>query len=78
MFGATNDSGNGYTRNGVIFGVDNSSSSHTDNGKSNSLVLDGRDTLGINEIHQRKSIVLILEETKAKFCMSLHCNGGNS
>ena len=78
MFGATNDSVNDYTQNGVIFGVDNTSSSHTDNGKSNSLVLDRRDTFGINGIHQRKSIVLILEETKTKFCMSLHYNGGNS
>ena len=32
--------GNDFARNVVIFGVDNSSSSHTDNQKNNFLVLD--------------------------------------
>ena len=41
--------GNDFTRNVVIFGVDNSSSSHTDNRKIDFLVLGKVDTFGINE-----------------------------
>ena len=39
---------NGSARNGVIFGVGNSSSSHTDNRKNNFLVLGEDPTQGIN------------------------------
>ena len=40
--------GNDFARNVVIFSVDNSSSSHTDNCENNFLVLDERDIFGIN------------------------------
>ena len=40
--------GNDYTRNVLIFGVYNSSSSHTDNLKNNFLVLGEEQTFGIN------------------------------
>ena len=40
--------GNDYTRNVLIFGVYNSSSSHTDNPKNNFLVLGEEQTFGIN------------------------------
>ena len=40
--------GNGYARNVVIFGVDNSSSSHANNCKNNFLILRKGDTFGIN------------------------------
>ena len=40
--------GNGYAGNIVSFGVDNSSSSDTDNGKNNFLVLGDGDTFGID------------------------------
>ena len=39
---------NGSARNGVIFGVSNSSSSHTDNRKNNFLVLGEDPTQSIN------------------------------
>ena len=41
---------NGYARNVIIFGVDNSSSSHADNLKNNFLILGEGDTFGINGI----------------------------
>ena len=41
---------NDFTRNVVIFGVDNSSSSHTDNGTTNFLVLTEGPTDDINGI----------------------------
>ena len=37
-----------FTRNVIIFGVDNSSSSHIDNLKIDFLILSQRDTFGIN------------------------------
>ena len=40
---------NDYASNVIIFGVDNSSSSHVDNLKNNFLVLGEGDTFGINE-----------------------------
>ena len=40
---------NGYARNVVIFDVDNSSSSHTDNWKNNFFVLCERPTQGISD-----------------------------
>ena len=39
---------NNFAWNIVVFGVDNSSSSHTDNRKNDFLVLDEGDTFGIN------------------------------
>ena len=36
---------NEFARNVIIFGVDNSSSSHSDNDKNNFLILGGRPTL---------------------------------
>ena len=41
--------GKEFVRNGLIFGVSNSSSSHTDNCKNNCLILGEGDTLPINE-----------------------------
>ena len=41
--------GNDFARNVVIFGVDNSSSSHTDNRKNNFLVLVEGQADGIND-----------------------------
>ena len=40
---------NGYARNVIIFGVDNSSSSHIDNLKNYFLILGEGDTFGTNE-----------------------------
>ena len=41
--------GYGFVRNFVILGVDNTSSSHTDNRKNNVLVLGERPTEGIDD-----------------------------
>ena len=41
--------GNDFARNVLIFGIDNNSSSHTDNQKNNLLVLGERPIDGINE-----------------------------
>ena len=40
--------GNDFSRNVIVFGVDNSSSSHTDNLKNDFLILGEGDTFGIN------------------------------
>ena len=40
--------GNGFAKNTIIFGADNSSSSHADNCKNNFLVLSEGPTYGIN------------------------------
>ena len=54
--------GNGFARNVVIFGVDNSSSYHTDNGKNNFLVFGEGPTQSINTStgEAEKKIVLTL------------------
>ena len=53
---------NGTARNVIIFGVDNSSPSHSENRKNNLLILGNGPTFGINGnlVHQRKNLVLIL------------------
>ena len=48
---------NGTTRNAIIFGADNSSSSHSDNHKKFFLILGEGPTFGIKK---KKSLVLIL------------------
>ena len=53
----------GFARNVIIFEVDNSSSSHTDNLKIDFLILGEGDTLGINGslgAPEKKMLVLIL------------------
>ena len=53
--------GNDFDKNIVIFGVDNSSSTHTINSKKDFLVLGKGDTFGINGslMHHEKGLVLI-------------------
>ena len=53
---------NGTARNVIIFGVDNSSRSHSDNRQNNLLILGKGPTFGNNGnlVHQRKNLVLIL------------------
>ena len=59
---------NDFARNVlVIFGVDNSCSSHTDNCKNNFLVLREGDNFGEASMHQRKSLVLILVKQRKNF-----------
>ena len=73
------DFGNDSARN-IIFGVDNSSSCHTDNSKNEFLVLGEGDTFGINGSFGVPENKFRVNFSKAiiKFCLSLHYNGNNS
>ena len=72
--------GNGFARNVVIFVVDNTSSSYTDNRKNNFLVLGERPTDDINNSTgaAEKKIKINFTKANTKFCLSLHCNGDES
>ena len=71
---------NGFSRNAVIFGVDNSSSSHTKNRKNNFWVLgeepiyDVNDSVGTKD----KQASINFTRTNPKFSLSLHYNGNES
>ena len=71
--------GNGFGQNVLIFRVDMSSSSHSDNKKNNILVLgkgpaqSPEDTLTAEKMYSISSTV-----TNKNFCLSLHFNGANS
>ena len=71
---------NNVAWNIVILGVDNSSSSHTDNRKNDFLVLDEGDTFGINGNFgtSEKLFIITFSKSKTKFCMSLHYKDDNS
>ena len=71
---------NEFARNVIIFGDDNSSSSHADNRKNNFLVLGEGPTEDINDSMgpEERTFSINFSKTKTKFCLSLHYNGGNS
>ena len=71
---------NDIARNVVIFGVDNSSSSHTDNRKNNFLILDECPTFQINGKFGSPEKMFSINFSKAntKFCLRLHYNADNS
>ena len=86
-YGITVDSGTGsrsfdndVARNVIIFGVDSSSSSYSDNRKHNFLILDEGPTYCINGSFRSPEKNLSMNFTKAntKFCFRLHYNGDNS
>ena len=64
----------------MIFGVDNSSSSYSDNRKNNCLILDKGLTFGINGSFRAPEKEFDINSNKAntKFCLSLHYNDDNS
>ena len=67
-----------YARNVIIFGIDNSSSSHTDP-LNNFLILSERDTFGINgRFGSPKKFSINFSKANTKFCLSLHYNADNS
>ena len=70
----------GLAQDVIVFGVDNSSSSHTDNLKHNFLILGEDPTIGINGRFgaSGKKIDIIFSRAKTKFCLSLHYNSNNS
>ena len=65
---------NDIARNVIIFGVDNSSSSHADIRKNNFLVLGESPTFGINERFDlpEKKICIDFSKANTNFCLSLH------
>ena len=71
--------GNDYVRDVVIFGVDNSPSSHADNCKNNVLVLGEGDTFGINGSFgaPEKKFSINFSKAKTKFCLNVNYNEDN-
>ena len=65
---------NDSAANVIIFGVDNSSSSHADNHKNNFLVLGEGPTFGSAE----KKFSINFSKASTKFCLRLHYNTDNS
>ena len=62
----------GFTRNVAAFGVDNISSSHTDNNKNKILL-----TVLIQQKKKKKKSINF-SKAKTKFCLSMHYSGFNS
>ena len=85
-YGITLDSGgswsfcNDLARNVIIFGVDNSSSSHSDNRKNNFLILGEGPIYGINGNFgaPEKNFDINFSKANTKCCLSLHYNDHNS
>ena len=71
--------GTDFSRNVVIFTVDNSSSSHADNCRNNFLVLDEGQTYGINGsfVSPKKKFNINSSKANIKFCLNLHYNANN-
>ena len=72
--------GNDSVRNFVMFVVDNSSSSHTDNCKSNFLILGEDPTLGINGSFgsPERKFSIYFSKAKTESCLSLRYHGDYS
>ena len=80
--------GRGFGRNAIIFGVDLSSSVHTNNKKNNILVLgkdfklrlgkDFQDFINSTTIYAGKMYSISFTKNNKKFVLSLHYNGDNS
>ena len=71
---------NDTARNVIIFGVDNSSSSHSENRKNYVLVLDEGPTFGINGSFgwAEKKCNINFTKANTRFCLSLNHNADNS
>ena len=72
--------GIGFGQNLLNFGVDMSFSAHIGNKKKDILVLRKGPTQGLDQhsLTAEKMYSINFTVTKNKFCLSLHCNGGNS
>ena len=68
-----------FAGNVIIFGVDNSLSSHTDNPKNDFLILGEGDTFGINGSFgaPEKKVDINFSKAKTKLSLSLHNNSNN-
>ena len=73
-------SDNGFDRNVIIFVVDNSLSSHSDNLKNNFLVLAEGPTDNIDGSNNiaEKMLSINFSKAKTKFCLTLDYHGNNS
>ena len=71
---------NDAARNVIIFGVDNSSSSHAGNRKNNFLVLGDGSTFGFNGsfVSPKKTFSINFSKASTNFCWSFHYNADNS
>ena len=71
---------NESAKNVIIFGVDNSSSSHADNRKDHFFVLGEYPTFGINGGFgsPQKKFSVDFSKANTKFCLSLYYNADNS
>ena len=71
---------NDFARYVTIFGVDNSLSNHSDNQKSNFLILGEGPTFGINESFGLPEKKFRVNFTKpiTKICLSLHYTADNT
>ena len=72
--------GNGYVRNDIIVGVNNSSSSHAGNLTNNVLILGEGYTFAINGSFDasENKFSIIFSKSNTKFCLLLHYNDDNS
>ena len=72
--------GNRFTRNVIVFGFNNSSSSHSDNLKNNFSILSESLTYSINGSlgSPRKKYSINFTKENTQFCLSLHYNDDNS
>ena len=69
----------GFGSNMIIFGVDMSSFTKIDNRKKDILILVDSPTQGLeHKLTAEKMYSISFNETKEKFCLSLHYNGANS
>ena len=70
---------NNFPRNVIIFGVDNSSSFHSDKRKNNFLILGGGSTYGINGsfVSPKKNVSINFTKANTK-PLSLHYSADNS
>ena len=77
-YGITFD--NDIARNVIVFGVENSSSSHVDNHKNNFLRLGETPTIGINGSFgsPEKTFSINFSKASTKFCLSFRYNADNS
>ena len=71
---------NDSVRNFIVFGIDNSVSSHADNRKNNVLVLGKGPIFGINGsfISPKKNLSINFSKANTEHCLSLHYNADNS
>ena len=71
--------GNGSGSNIIIFGVDMSSSPHTDNNKNDILIIGKGPTQGLEHtLTGEKLYSVTFREHNRKFCLSQRYNGANS